>query len=33
MRFEVYLYEKIDGNCPIEEFLANVDIKMREKLF
>lgn len=32
MMFEVYVYEKVDGNCPVDEFLASVDIKMRAKI-
>ena len=31
MRFSVEFYEKKDGTCPIEEFLASLDVKTRAK--
>ena len=31
-KFEVIFYEKENGDCPIEEFMNSLDIKMREKM-
>ena len=31
MRFSVEFYEKRDGTCPVEEFLATLDVKTRAK--
>ena len=31
--FEIIVYTKIDGTKPVEEFLQNVEIKMRAKIF
>ena len=31
-KFEVIFYEKENGDCPIEEFMNSLDIKMRAKL-
>ena len=30
--FEVIFYEKENGDCPIEEFLLSLDVKMRAKI-
>lgn len=30
-QFEVQFYEKVDGEVPVEQFLLNLDIKMRVK--
>lgn len=32
VKFEVLFYEKENGECPVEEFLSGLDIKMRAKL-
>ena len=29
--FEVILYEKENGDCPVEEFICSLDVKMRAK--
>lgn len=31
-KFEVIFYEKANGDTPVENFLDNLDIKMRNKL-
>ena len=31
-KFEVIFYEKENGDCPIEEFMNSLDIKMRAKM-
>lgn len=31
-KFEVLLYENENGECPIEEFMSTLDIKMRAKM-
>ena len=31
-KFEVIFYEEENGECPVEEFLAELSIKMRAKL-
>ncbi len=31
-KFEVIFYEKRNGECPVEEFLSNLDVKMRAKM-
>ena len=31
-KFEVILYEKANGDCPLEEFLVSLDTKMRAKM-
>lgn len=31
-KFEVDYYNKVDGRCPVEEFLDSLDKKMRAKL-
>lgn len=31
-KFEVVFYEKDDGQCPIEDFLKKIDVKMRAKI-
>ena len=31
-KFEVIFYEKENGDCPVEEFLNSLDVKMRAKL-
>jgi hypothetical protein len=30
--FEVVFYEKEDGDCPVEEFINSLDVKMRAKM-
>lgn len=30
--FEVILYEKENGECPVEKFITSLDIKMRAKM-
>ena len=30
-KFEVIFYEKEDGECPVEQFLSALDLKMRVK--
>jgi phage-related protein len=30
--FEVIFYKKENGDCPVEQFLASLDIKMRAKM-
>ena len=30
--FEVIFYEKENGDCPVEEFITNLDAKMRAKM-
>lgn len=30
-KFDVIFYEKENGECPVEEFLSSLDIKMRSK--
>ena len=30
--FEVIFYEKENGDCPVEEFLSSLDVKMRAKM-
>ncbi len=32
MRFEVIFYEKENGDCPVQEFLDSLNIKMRAKV-
>ncbi len=32
INFEVLFYEKKNGECPVEEFLAKLDVKMRAKM-
>ena len=32
MKFEVQMYEKDNGECPVEEFMLSVDDRMRAKL-
>jgi phage-related protein len=32
IKFEVIFYEKENGECPVEEFLNSLDIKMRAKM-
>ena len=31
-KFEVIFYEKSDGDCPVEEFIESVAVKMRVKI-
>ena len=31
-KFEVLFYEKRNGECPIEDFLVSLDVKMRAKI-
>ncbi len=31
-RFKVIFYEKENGDCPVEEFLDSLDLKMRAKM-
>ncbi len=31
-KFEVVFYEKDDGQCPVEDFLKKIDVKMRAKM-
>lgn len=31
-KFEVVLYEKANGECPVEEFITSLDIKMQAKM-
>lgn len=31
-KFEVIFYEKEDGECPVEQFLSALDLKMRVKM-
>ncbi len=31
-KFEVIFYEKENGDCPVEEFLNSLDVKMRAKM-
>ena len=31
-KFEVIFYEKSDGDCPVEEFIESLDVKMRAKI-
>lgn len=31
-KYKVIFFEENNGKCPIEEFLLNLDIKMRAKL-
>ena len=30
--FEVIFYEKVNGDCPVEDFLSGLDVKMRAKM-
>ena len=30
--FEVTFYEKLNGDCPVEEFILSLDVKMRAKM-
>ena len=30
--FEVIFYEKENGDCPVEEFIDSLDVKMRAKM-
>jgi hypothetical protein len=30
--FEVIFYEKENGDCPVEEFITSLDVKMRAKM-
>jgi phage-related protein len=30
--FEIIFYEKANGDCPVEQFLSSLDIKMRAKM-
>ena len=30
--FEVIFYEKENGDCPVEEFICSLDVKMRAKM-
>lgn len=30
--FEVIFYEKKNGDCPVERFIAELDVKMRVKM-
>ena len=30
--FEVIFYEKENGDCPVEEFITALDVKMRAKM-
>lgn len=30
--FEVIFYEKENGDCPVEEFINSLDVKMRAKM-
>ncbi len=32
IQFEVIFYEKDNGECPVEDFLSQLDIKMRAKM-
>ena len=32
VKFQVLFYEKENGECPVEEFLSGLDIKMRAKM-
>jgi len=32
IKFEVLFYEKKNGECPVEEFLAKLDVKKRAKM-
>lgn len=31
-KFEVVLYEKENGECPVEEFITSLDMKMQAKM-
>lgn len=31
-KFEVIFYENENGECPVEEFMSELDIKMRAKM-
>lgn len=31
-KFEVILYEKANGECPVEEFITSLDMKMQAKM-
>ena len=31
-KFEVILYENENGECPVEEFMSTLEIKMRAKM-
>jgi len=31
-KFEVLFYEKTNGDCPVEDFISSLDVKMRAKL-
>ncbi len=31
-KFEVVFYEKDDGQCPVEDFMKKLDVKMRAKM-
>ncbi len=31
-KFEVVLYEKANGECPVEEFIISLDMKMQAKI-
>lgn len=31
-KFEVVFYEKVNGECPVEEFMSSLDMKMRSKM-
>ena len=31
-KFEVVLYEKANGECPVEEFITSLDMKMQAKM-
>lgn len=32
IKFQVLFYEKLDGSCPVEEFISGLDVKMRAKV-
>ena len=32
LKFEVVFYEKENGECPVEDFLDSLDVKMRAKM-
>lgn len=31
--FEIIFYETVDGKCPVTDFINNLPLKMREKVF
>lgn len=31
-KFEVVFYEKVNGECPVEDFISSLDMKMRAKM-